>query len=282
MHYYQFNIGDYAKRTRHLTNLEDLAYRRLIDLYYTDESPMPDNLSQIARLVSMRENKDEIKNVLSDFFILEDGFWVNKRADEEISKYHAKAGNARANGKKGGRPKKPSTNPEETQPVNLANPEESESKANHKPLTNNHKTVTIKQEPVTKKEIQIDFVDQDAQFEIFWNAGMVKTGKKKARSIFQKLAAKRADSEIWTEQLEYDIKRRLSANQMGFAAMHPSTYLNGERWEDDAVISSQAPKAQTREQQVTDANQATADYYANKNQIIEGEFNETNQAGRLV
>ena len=143
MHYYQFNIGDYAKRTRHLTNLEDLAYRRLIDLYYTDESPMPDNLSQIARLVSMRENKDEIKNVLSDFFILEDGFWVNKRADEEISKYHAKAGNARANGKKGGRPKKPSTNPEETQPVNLANPEESESKANHKPLTTN-------QEPINK------------------------------------------------------------------------------------------------------------------------------------
>ena len=122
MHYYQFNIGDYAKRTRHLTNLEDLAYRRLIDLYYTEESPMPDDLNQIARLVSMRENKDEIKNVLSDFFTLESGFWVNKRADEEISKYHAKAGNARANGKKGGRPKKPNTNPEETQSVNLANP----------------------------------------------------------------------------------------------------------------------------------------------------------------
>ena len=152
MHYYQFNIGDYAKRTRHLTNLEDLAYRRLIDLYYTEESPMPDDLNQIARLVSMRENKDEIKNVLSDFFTLESGFWVNKRADEEISKYHAKAGNARANGKKGGRPKKPNTNPEETQSVNLANPEESGLKANHKPLTNNHKTVTIKQEPVNKKQ----------------------------------------------------------------------------------------------------------------------------------
>ena len=138
MHYYQFNIGDYAKRTRHLTNLEDLAYRRLIDLYYTNESPMPDDVNQIARLISMRENIDEITNVLSDFFTLDNGFWINKRADEEIEKYHSKADAARANGKKGGRPK----NPDKTQLVNSANPAESESKANQEPITNNHKPVT--------------------------------------------------------------------------------------------------------------------------------------------
>jgi len=34
MHYYQFNIGDYASHTRHLSDLEDLAYRRLLDAYY--------------------------------------------------------------------------------------------------------------------------------------------------------------------------------------------------------------------------------------------------------
>lgn len=293
MHYYQFNIKSHSYATKHLSNMEDLAYRRLLDLYYDGEEPLLNDVKKLAKKIGMRDFQSEIDEVLSEFFLVEGDTFRHEKADKEIAVYHSKADTARVNGKKGGRPKKtqsepnpnpkkPRPNPEITQSVNLANPEESGLKANHKPLTNNQEPVTIKQEPVTKKEIQIDFVDQDAQFEIFWNAGMVKTGKKKARSIFQKLAAKRADSEIWTEQLEYDIKRRLSANQMGFAAMHPSTYLNGERWEDDAVISSQAPKAQTREQQVTDANQATADYYANKNQIIEGEFNETNQAGRLV
>jgi uncharacterized protein YdaU (DUF1376 family) len=152
LHYYQFNIGDYAKRTRHLSNIEDLAYRRLIDLYYTNESPMPDDIKQIARLITMRENLEEIGNVLSDFFVLDNGFWHNKRADEEITNYHAKSVTARANGKKGGRPKKPNPNPEITQRVNLANPEITGSEANQEPLTNNHKTVTNKQEPLTSNQ----------------------------------------------------------------------------------------------------------------------------------
>ena len=30
-----------------------------------------------------------------------------------------------------------------------------------------------------------------------------------------------------------DVQQRLSANQFGFDKMHPTTYLNGERWNDD-------------------------------------------------
>ena len=39
MHFYSFNIGDYASHTRHLTPMEDLAYRRLLDIYYLHEQP---------------------------------------------------------------------------------------------------------------------------------------------------------------------------------------------------------------------------------------------------
>jgi len=39
MHYFNFNIGDYASHTRHLSLMEDLAYRRLIDAYYLAEKP---------------------------------------------------------------------------------------------------------------------------------------------------------------------------------------------------------------------------------------------------
>ena len=41
MHFYQFNIGDYASHTRHLNPIEDIAYRRLLDIYYAviEEDP---------------------------------------------------------------------------------------------------------------------------------------------------------------------------------------------------------------------------------------------------
>ncbi len=153
MHYYQFNIGDYTSHTNYLSLLEDLAYRRLLDAYYLAESPFPDDPKQVARKIGMRDNIGEVESVLSDFFDIENGFYHHKRVDEEIRLYHEKAVTARANGKKGGRPKKsketqqePTANPEETQPVNLANPEETGLKANHKPLTINHK-------PITKEDI---------------------------------------------------------------------------------------------------------------------------------
>ena len=37
MNYYPFHLGDYAARTAHLEPMEDLAYRRLLDLYYLGE-----------------------------------------------------------------------------------------------------------------------------------------------------------------------------------------------------------------------------------------------------
>jgi len=150
MHYYQFNIGDYHSHTGYLSLLEDLAYRRLLDTYYLSESPIAGIPKQVARVIGMRDNVEEVTQILEDFFILKDGVWVNKRVDSEIELYHSKAVTARNNGKKGGRPPKdketqeePSPNPEITQSVNLANPEITGSKANHKPLTKNQELKVI-------------------------------------------------------------------------------------------------------------------------------------------
>lgn len=112
MHYYQFNIGDYAKHTRHLTNNEDLAYRRMIDYCYLNEDPLVDDVKKIARLINMRGCEDDVKNVLEDFFeLLADG-WHNSRVDKDLVDYAGKAERARQNGKKGGRPpKKEAENP---------------------------------------------------------------------------------------------------------------------------------------------------------------------------
>ena len=147
MHYYQFNIGDYAKSTKHLTLLEDLAYRRLLDIYYDTEKPLTSNVKQLARIAGMSDYVDEINNILNDFFTETDLGFLQKKADEEIESYKSKAGVARANGKKGGRPPKTQSEPTITQPVNLANPEETGLKANYKPLT-------INQEPLTNNQLK--------------------------------------------------------------------------------------------------------------------------------
>ena len=41
MIWYKFYLGDYITHTNHLSDAEDLAYRRLLDLYYISEKPIP-------------------------------------------------------------------------------------------------------------------------------------------------------------------------------------------------------------------------------------------------
>ncbi len=157
MHYYQFNIGDYAKSTKHLTLLEDLAYRRLLDIYYDTEKPLNSNVKQLARIAGMSAYTGEITNVLSDFFTeTEEGF-TQKKAACEIEAYQAKAGTARVNGKLGGRPKKTQPEPKETQSVNSANPDETGLQGNYKPLTTNYKPTTINQLEEKTTPVKLDY-----------------------------------------------------------------------------------------------------------------------------
>lgn len=95
MHYYQFNIGDYQSHTAHLSDIEDLAYRRLLDLSYLHEKPLPDDIDQIARLIRMRSHSDCIAVVLREYFVRTDEGWVNERVLREIELVNAKSQKAR-------------------------------------------------------------------------------------------------------------------------------------------------------------------------------------------
>lgn len=87
MHYYQFNIGDYQSHTKHLTPMEDLCYRRLLDHYYLHEKPIENNISKVARLLLLSGYEKEVEQVLSEFFELTQDGWINHRADAEIQQY---------------------------------------------------------------------------------------------------------------------------------------------------------------------------------------------------
>ena len=129
MHFYQFHIGDYKSHTHHLSLIEDLAFRRLLDHYYLHEAPIKQR--DIARQIGMKDNEQEVLTVLNEFFISTDQGFINPRADEEIAKYRKFS----EDGKKGAAKRwHKGTNGEAYSPP-IATPIATN---NQEPITNNH------------------------------------------------------------------------------------------------------------------------------------------------
>ena len=145
MHYYKFNISDWALHTAHLSLEEEAVYFRLMNHYYDSENLIPkENLtdtnmvsrefSTLVRRLRLTSHYDVVIRILQEFFIETEQGWSHKRCDDELAAFHAKAERNREVGKLGGRPKK---NPEITQMVSKDNPTET--------LTTNYKLQTTNQ-----------------------------------------------------------------------------------------------------------------------------------------
>lgn len=125
MNFYPRFIGDWQRDTAHLTAEQEGIYSRLIDAYYATERPLPADMEQIFRIARAFTETERVSAgfVLGFFFTLDETQRVyrNARADREIQKAKARIETARANGKSGGRPKKPAGIPTGI-PAGLAKP----------------------------------------------------------------------------------------------------------------------------------------------------------------
>lgn len=71
-------------------------------------------------------------------------------------------------------------------------------------------------------------------FDIFYSAGLVKKSKSQAYKKFKSLAKQmKADPIEFGQLLATDIKTRIAKQQFGIDKLHPSTYLNNQRWTDE-------------------------------------------------
>jgi uncharacterized protein YdaU (DUF1376 family) len=154
MIFYKRYPGDYSRDTVHLSMIEDGAYNRLIDFYYSSEKPLPLDVKKIYRIARAVEKAEQqaVDMVLEEFFALEVDGYHQKRIDAEIVKSIPKASANQSNGKLGGRPPKnkqsenPPDNPnddaegEKTKPKNNPqnNPLGSEVETHQKPALVNH------------------------------------------------------------------------------------------------------------------------------------------------
>lgn len=98
MNYYEQHIGDYAKDAGHLTMVEDGAYRRLLDAYYTREKALPASVKDCCKLAraASKVERDAVSYVLREFFELQADGYHQKRCDEEIARFNDKRTKARA------------------------------------------------------------------------------------------------------------------------------------------------------------------------------------------
>lgn len=215
MYHYPFHLRDYVTKTRHLSLMEDLAYRRLLDAYYTAEGPLPAQPADCARLIAMREHEHEVGSVLAEFFVLTERGWENARCEEELSKYRGKADSARK-----------ANESRWTRRSEIA----SESRSGSDLKRNADQIATKNQEPETKspKAPKGDF-----DFEQFWSV----YPRKDAKAVALRAWVKLAPSDDLRAQIVAHVQSRATSRDWtkdnGEFVPHASTFLNQRRWEDE-------------------------------------------------
>lgn len=207
MIWYKFHIGDYITHTLHLSDAEDLAYRRLLDLYYMSEKPLPLDLEALSRRI--RLDLDIIEPILAEFFDKTEEGYRNYRCDSEIAKYQKQVSVNRELSKKGGRPKK------------------TESVPNRNPTVSLTDTDTDKENTISS---------QATRFGDFWSV-WPKTDRKVAKAACEKKWAKMALDPL-ADQIIASVTR-LKASEPWLKGFEPApmTFLNQRRWEDEQTES---------------------------------------------
>jgi len=146
MNYYERHLGDYAKDTVHLSQMEHGAYTLLIDRYYASEKGIPQDLAYRIGKATTKAEKAAVDFVLREFFTLVDGVWIKARIEEELQRARKKINAAQENGKKGGRPKS-SENIQQKQSkakptgFELGSEKETKTKAHQTPDTRHQNTI---------------------------------------------------------------------------------------------------------------------------------------------
>jgi uncharacterized protein YdaU (DUF1376 family) len=240
MNFYPFHLGDYVKKTAHLTPTEDLIYRRLIDRYYMTEQPLPLDVEGVARLIGMRDQTAFVYDILSEFFLKTEEGYRHERCDEEIEKYHKKADSAR-----------------KANQLRWSFTEE-ESEADLK--SDADQILTKNQEPRTrtnkKKRVEVS-----PDFLAFWAAYPRKVGRGLAENAWAN--ADLPDIEVILAAIR---KARNSADwqkEKGAFIPHPTTWLNQRRWMDEgmdyaALAGKRAPDPSTAREKAIQINEQDA------------------------
>jgi uncharacterized protein YdaU (DUF1376 family) len=252
MHYYQHNIGDFDKATRHLTRVERSIYRDLIELYYNDEMPLINDTAALCRKIIARTEEEltAVEQVLNEFFYLDDDCWNNTRCNKEINAYHtnqkskSKAGlaSAEARKRKSEARKQQQKQQDRTDVQHVSNTTATEGQQNikHKPITNNHKPLlsasgdAANARPTYKTKKGKSLTGEQLYcFNEFWEAFNYRKGKAEAADTWIDLKInKKVFSEI-INGAKIAAAERAGLLAAGKTPKMAQGWLSSRRWEDE-------------------------------------------------
>jgi uncharacterized protein YdaU (DUF1376 family) len=89
VNWFEKHLGDWAKKTGHLSMLEEGAYNRMVDWCYAHEKPLPlpeKDVLKCARVRSPAEKAATLR-VLHEFFVLMEDGWHQTRVDRRIAEF---------------------------------------------------------------------------------------------------------------------------------------------------------------------------------------------------
>lgn len=164
MNFYKHHLGDYAKKTGHLTLAEHGAYALMLHTYYGTEKPLPIGpaLYRLLRATTKQE-RDAVDSVASQFWTATDAGLVNDRADEEIERAQSQREINRETGKRGGRP------PKQKEPIQTTEPE-TESVIESEPINNPIQTPDSRLQNKTPNTGATPDPDADPPGSLTWDA----------------------------------------------------------------------------------------------------------------
>jgi len=195
--------------------MEDLTYRRLLDLYYLHETPIPLDITETARQIRMRSHSDCITLVLQEYFERTDDGWVHHRANKEIAKTGEKSEKASASAKARWNKAKDAN----------ALPTQSESNATHN-------TEHITQDTQPKEKAKQPY---QALFDVFWVKYPKKVGKDAALKAFQKRKPDQAMLHTMLDAVHFQRSSDAWQRDGGQYIPNPATWLNQGRWQDEVT-----------------------------------------------
>lgn len=238
MHYYKRNLGDYAKKAGRLSMLEHGAYTLLIDACY-DRERFPTEQEAIEWTWARSEAEiDAVRFVLSRFFELRDGFYVQTRIEEEILKYQENAAtNARIAREREEKRRTKTRTVHEPCTKDGENDTKRHLTNNQEPITKNHSLNTSSPQVATRTTAN--------RFEDFWNT-YPNTPRRVAKAkCFQKWKSLHLDDQA-DEIIKHVTAMKATEQWREGYEPAPLTYINQRRWSDGIPEIQNTPQPQAK------------------------------------
>ena len=221
--YMQLYVSDYLADTAHLTAQQHGAYMLLLMNYWQRGKALDNSnerLSHVARLSP--EEWAQAKPTLEEFFVIEGNLWTHARVEDDLEKIREKSAKASFAGRRSVVARglnERSTNAEQS--LNHKEEEEEEDK------------------DINKKDLFVEF----------WNEYPIKVGKGAAIKAFQK-AIRTTDADII---IKGATRYKLDPNRSQAYTAHAATWLNAQRWLDEALPMRNLSPAEMREKELQEA-----------------------------